>query len=179
MLARERSDFVCHLVGLRDGIPYAEYVREQVRRHRLESVVHLIPETDNVWAFYRSADVFACTSHMETYSRAVLEAEAFGLPVVSTPCCGVSEQVYWGANALQFGFGDAVGLAAQLRRLLDDGELRAMMGRQSRAAFENHVDHEEMLDRYAQVILAAARHGPRSRIAPAHPAAALPARRAA
>jgi glycosyltransferase involved in cell wall biosynthesis/GT2 family glycosyltransferase len=179
MLARERSDFVCHLVGLRDGIPYAEYVREQVRRHQLESVVHLIPETDNVWAFYRSADVFACTSHMETYSRAILEAEAFGLPVVSTPCCGVSEQVYWGANALQFGFGDAVGFAAQLRRLLDDGELRAMMGRQSRAAFENHVDHEEMLDRYAQVILAAARHGPRSRTAPAHPAAALPARRAA
>jgi glycosyltransferase involved in cell wall biosynthesis len=116
---------------------------------------------------------------METYSRAVLEAEAFGLPIVSTPCCGVSEQVYWGENALQFGFGDAVGLAAQLRRLLDDGELRAMMGRQSRAAFENHVDHEEMLDRYAQVILAAARHGPRSRTAPAHPAAALPARRAA
>jgi glycosyltransferase involved in cell wall biosynthesis len=178
MLARERIDFACYLVGLREGIPYADYVRQQVRRHRLESVVHLIPETDNVWAFYRSADVFACTSHMETYSRAVLEAEAFGLPIVSTPCCGVSEQVYWGENALQFGFGDAAGLAGHLRRLLDDDELRAMMSRQSRAAFENHLDHEEMLDRYARAILAAARQGPRSRTALVH-LTAIPARRAA
>jgi glycosyltransferase involved in cell wall biosynthesis len=159
-LARERADFACYLVGARDGIPYADYVRHLVRRHRLESVVHLVPETDDVWAFYRAADVFVCTSHVEAFSRAVLEAEAFGLPVVSTPVCGVGEQVVWGANALRFDFADAAGLAGQLRRLLDDDELRAEMGRQSRAAFDNHLDDAEMLDRYAAVILAAARQGP-------------------
>jgi glycosyltransferase involved in cell wall biosynthesis len=163
ILARERSDFACHLVGMRDGIPYADYVRQLVQRHRLESVVHLVPETDNVWAFYRAADVFVCTSHMETFSRAVLEAEAFGLPVVSTPVCGVGEQVFWGANALRFEFGDAAGLAARLRRLLADDGLRDEMARQSRAAFDVHLDQEEMLDRYAAVVLAAARQGPRSR----------------
>lgn len=163
ILARERSDFTCHLVGMRDGIPYADYVRQLVRRHRLESVVHLVPETDNVWAFYRAADVFVCTSHMETFSRAVLEAEAFGLPVVSTPVCGVGEQVFWGANALRFDFGDAAGLAARLRRLLADDGLREEMARQSRAAFDVHLDQEEMLGRYAAVVLAAARQGPRAR----------------
>jgi glycosyltransferase involved in cell wall biosynthesis/GT2 family glycosyltransferase len=179
VLARERDDFACYLVGVRGGIPYAGYVRRLVTRHRLESVVHLIPETDNVWAFYRAADVFVCTSHVETFSRAVLEAEAFALPVVSTPCCGVGEQVYWGANALPFPFGDAEELASQLRRLLADDARRAEMGRQSRAAFDNHLDDGEMLDRYAAVVLAAARQGPRSRIAfaPAGPTRA--ARRAA
>jgi hypothetical protein len=39
------------------------------------------------------------------------------------------------------------------------------MGRQSRAAFDTHLDQDEMLDRYAVVILAAARQGPRSRTA--------------
>ena len=175
----ERSDFAVHLVGVRDGIPYAAYVRQLVRRHRLESVVHLVPETDAVWAYYRAADVFVCTSHMETFSRAVLEAEAFGLPVVSTPCCGVGEQVHWGANAMPFPFGDAADLARQLRRLLADDARRAEMGRQSRAAFDNHLDDSEMLDRYAAVVLAAARHGPRSRAAPAPAEPARPARRAA
>ncbi len=160
-LARERDDFACYLVGVRDGIPYADYVRQLVSRHGLESIVHLIPETDDVWAFYRASDVFVCTSHMETFSRAVLEAEAFGLPIISTPVCGVGEQVSWGANALQFGFSDSAGLATRLRKLLDDGPLRREMGRQSRATFDNHLNHTEMLDRYTGVILAAARQGPR------------------
>jgi glycosyltransferase involved in cell wall biosynthesis/GT2 family glycosyltransferase len=162
LLAKERTDFACYLVGVRPGIPYAEYVRELVRRHKLESVVHLVPETDDVWAFYRAADAFVCTSHMETFSRAVLEAEAFGLPIVSTPVSGVPEQVVWGANALEFGFGDAAGLARQLGRLCADDGLQAEMGRQSRAMFDAHPDHGEMLDRYTSVILAAARRGPRA-----------------
>ena len=165
ILARQRDDFAVDLVGARDGIPYAGYVRQLVTRHRLESIVRLVPETDDVWAFYRAAAVFVCTSHMETFSRAVLEAEAFGLPIVSTPVCGVGEQVFWGANALRFDFGDATGLADRLRRLLGDDVLRTEMGRQSRAAFDNHLDHGEMLDRYAVVILAAARPGLRSRTA--------------
>src|SRR5207248_5905226 len=132
-LAKGRDDFVCYLVGVRDTVPYAGYVGELVRRRGLENVVHLVPETDDVWAYYRAADVFVCTSHLETFSRAVLEAEAFGLPVVSTPCCGVGEQVVWGANALRFDFGDAAGLAGQLRRLLADDALRHETATQSRA----------------------------------------------
>ena len=162
ILAHERSDFTCRLVGLREGIPYADYVRQLVARHELQAIVELIPETDDVWSLYRSADAFVCTSYMETFSRAVLEAEAFGLPIVSTPVCGVDEQVFWGANALRFEFGDASGLAEQLRRLLDDEPLRKAMGLESRAAFDNHLNHDEMLDRYGAVILAAARIGPRS-----------------
>jgi glycosyltransferase involved in cell wall biosynthesis len=98
---------------------------------------------------------------METFSRAILEAEAFGLPIVSTPVSGVGEQVFWSANALKFGFGDAEGLANHLRRVLENDALREQMGRESRAAFDNHLDHQEMLDRYGSLILAAARHGPR------------------
>ena len=156
-LAKTRSDFACYLVGMRAGVPYADYVRELVRRHRLENVVHLVEETDEVWRFYRAADVFACTSYVETFSRAVLEAEAFGLPIVSTPCCGLSEQVFWGFNALQFDFGDAAGLATHLGRLLADDELRTAMAERSRAAFDAHLDYDEMLDRYDAVIRAAAK----------------------
>jgi glycosyltransferase involved in cell wall biosynthesis/GT2 family glycosyltransferase len=160
-LMREGLEFVVYLVGVRDVVPYAGYVRQLVRRHRLEGTVHLIPETDDPLAYLRAADVFVCTSHLETFSRAVLEAEAFGLPIVSTPCCGLSEQVFWGWNALPFPVGDAGGLADRLRTLIRDPGLRADMGRRSRAAFENHLDAGEMLDRYAAVIRAAAAGGGR------------------
>lgn len=177
ILARERSDFVVHLVGARTGIPYADYVRNLVRRRGLEAVVRLVPETDSVWAYYRAADAFACTSHMETFSRAVLEAEAFGLPIISTPCCGLNEQVVWGANAMRFDFGDSSELATHLARLLSDDGLRQRMAVESRALFDVHLDEREMLDRYGAVILAAARQGSRASTA-LHPEA-FPLRRAA
>jgi glycosyltransferase involved in cell wall biosynthesis/GT2 family glycosyltransferase len=151
-LAKSRDDFVCLLVGARDTVPYVGYVRELIRRRGLNDIVHLISETDDVWTYYRAADVFVCTSHMETFSRAILEAEAFGLPIVTTPCSGVSEQVFWSFNALRFEIGDAKGLATQLEQVLANDHLRDVMGFCSRAAFEAHLDYEEMLDRYEAVI---------------------------
>ncbi len=164
ILSWKRSDFAVQLVGMRDGVPYANHVRELIRRHSLEEVVFPVTEVDDARPFFRGADVFVCTSHVETFSRAVLEAEAFGLPIVSTPVFGVPEQVFWGFNALRFEFGDAAGLAKQLEVLLENDALRAEMGRQSRAAFDNHLDYAEMLDRYQAVILGAARTGPRAKL---------------
>jgi glycosyltransferase involved in cell wall biosynthesis len=144
----------------------------------LDGVVNLVPETDRVADYYRGADVFVCTSHMETFSRAVLEAEAFGLPILSTPVHGVPEQVFWGGNALRFEFGDVAGLADRMRGVLSNPDLRGRMATESRAAFDLHLTQSEMLDRYAAVVLAAARRGPWART-PFVAAPAVPARRAA
>jgi glycosyltransferase involved in cell wall biosynthesis len=155
-LAKDRRDFVCHLVGAREGLPYHSYVRNLIRARGLEDVVELVPETPDVWAYLRAADVFVCCSHVEAFSLSVLEAEAFGLPVVSTPCGGLDEQAAWGHNALKFDFGGADALADRLRMLLSDDRLRAEMGKQSRAAFDLRLTAEGMLDRYQRAILSAA-----------------------
>jgi glycosyltransferase involved in cell wall biosynthesis len=155
-LAKTRRDFVCYLVGAREGLPYLSYVRNLIRARGLEGIVIPVGETGDVWTFLRAADVFACSSHVEAFSLSVLEAEAFGLPVVSTPCGGLDEQVAWGHSALKFDFGDATTLADRLRTLLADDRLRAEMGRQSRAAFDLRLTAEGMLDRYQRAILSAA-----------------------
>jgi glycosyltransferase involved in cell wall biosynthesis len=155
-LAKERRDFVCHLVGAREGLPYLGYVRNLIRARGLEDAVIPVPETNDVRAFLRAADVFVCCSYVEAFSLSVLEAQAFGLPVVSTPCGGLDEQVAWGHSALQFDFGDADALADRLRVLLSDDRRRAEMGRQSRAAFDLRLTADGMLDRYQRAILSAA-----------------------
>jgi glycosyltransferase involved in cell wall biosynthesis/GT2 family glycosyltransferase len=155
-LAKERRDFVCHLVGAREGLPYLSYVRNLIRARGLDDVVIPVPETNDVWSYLRAADVFACCSYVEAFSLSVLEAEAFGLPVVSTPCGGLDEQVAWGHSALKCDFGDTDALADRLRTLLSDDRLRAEMGQQSRAAFDLRLTAEGMLDRYQRAILSAA-----------------------
>ena len=155
ILARTRRNFAVDIVGLRDAVPYAGYVRQLVARRQLEGTVNLVTETNDVQKYFRDADIFVCTSHMETFSRSILEAESYGLPIVSTACQGIGEQVKWGFNALRFEAGDAAGLARQIDRVLSDDRLRSDMARRSRATFENNLSVDEMLDRYDLVIRSA------------------------
>lgn len=156
LLARRRRDFVCHIVGVRDAVPYANYVRHLAARRGVGDCIHLVAETTEPFAWYRAADAFVCTSHMETFSRAILEAEAFGLPIISTPCQGVGEQVAWGWNALCVPQGEPAALAAAMERLIADPELRIRMGRSSRARFHLHETVNSMLDQYQGVLQQAA-----------------------
>jgi glycosyltransferase involved in cell wall biosynthesis/GT2 family glycosyltransferase len=156
LVAKMRRDFRVQLVGAREGLNYLDYVRHLIRARGIEDIVEVVGETDRVPAYFRAADVYACTSHVEAFSLAILEAEAFGLPIISTPSPGLDEQVVWGQNALRFGFDDAATLAAHLERLIGDAELRQRMGRESRAMSDAHPTPAAMLDR-AATILAAAR----------------------
>ena len=154
-IARERRDFTVQLIGAREGVPYLNYVRSLIERDNLADIVQPISETDRVWDYLHQADIFVCTSHIEAYSLSIMEALAFGLPIVSTPCGGLNQQVTWNRNALRFDFDDADQLAEHLKLLLADGERRKAMREQSRMAFELALTHNEMIVRYHETILAA------------------------
>jgi O-antigen biosynthesis protein len=155
-VVEHRRDVRLHLIGDRPGVPYGDYVRHLITRRGLDGIVMLVPETDRVPVYLRAADIFAFASHMETYSRSILEAMAFGLPIVSTPCHGVGEQVVWGQNALMFAIGDADACAANLLQLVSNSEYRLEMAAKSRAVSDLHDSFETMLDRYQAVIQQAA-----------------------
>ena len=151
---RGRDDFLVALVGMRDtSLSYVNYIRTLIEREQLHDFVALIPETNDVRPYWRASDVFVCASHVEAFSRSMLEAEAFGLPIVSTPCCGADEQVVWDRNASQFDFSDSRQLAEHLEALLADDDLRRRMGAASRAVYDCHLTNEDMLDRYERLIL--------------------------
>lgn len=91
------------------------------------SVVH-VPFTDDVGSFYASCDVFVMPTHEEGGPQVTLEAGGFGLPSVVTPM-GAARLIEHERNGLVVPAGDAVGLAAALRRLADDHRLRQTLGR--------------------------------------------------
>ncbi|MGL6075129.1 MAG: glycosyltransferase [Fimbriiglobus sp.] len=153
IVAKTRRDFRCLLVGARPGIPYRDYVEALITSYGLQDIVELVAETDSVPTYFRSADVFVCTSYVEAFSLSILEAEAFGLPILSTPCIGLAEQVVWHHNALRFGLGRADELAAGMLKLLENPALRQRMGQESRAMSETHLRPDEMIERFSASIL--------------------------
>lgn len=83
--------------------------------------------------WYRSADALAFPSIKEGWGLAVLEAMAAELPVVSSDIAVLREYLTQDETAVLTTVGDSVSLAAGMRRLMTDGQLRARLIQGGRA----------------------------------------------
>lgn len=69
-------------------------VGRQVDNIPLDPRMVIVEPTEDVWTYYKAADVYVCTSRVESYPRTILEALAYNLPIVTTPVYGIKEQVH-------------------------------------------------------------------------------------
>jgi glycosyltransferase involved in cell wall biosynthesis len=118
--------------------------------------VHIMEETGDVGVYYQAADIFLCTSRIESYPRVTLEAMASGLPIISTPVFGLTEQLVDNVNAMLYQPGDVAALGAAIERLVHDDALRNSMGSQSRPVLAGLKNFDEMIDEYARYFQEAA-----------------------
>lgn len=73
---------------------------------------------------FRKTTVFCLPSYAEGFPMAVLDAWAYGLPVITTPVGGIPDVAVDGENMLLFNPGDVDTLARQLERMITDENLR-------------------------------------------------------
>jgi glycosyltransferase involved in cell wall biosynthesis len=112
-----------------DGPERRDLARE-VRRLGLDGVVTLDGPVsyDALVQAYHTADVFCLPSRQEAFGIVILEAMAAGLPIVACRGTAAEELIEDGANGLLVPQADAAALAAALRRLLGDADLRRRLG---------------------------------------------------
>jgi glycogen synthase len=107
-----------------------ETLRERARALGVHRRVHFkgYVAQDELGAHYRRADAFVLPSLAESFGMVLLEAMSCGLPVVASRTGGIPETVTDGENGLLVPAGDPRELAAALRRLVNDRELRLEIG---------------------------------------------------
>ena len=122
----------------------------------LRQRVHIVAETHEIARYYQAADIFVCTSRVESFPRVVLEAMFFGLPVISTRVFGVVEQVSENVNGLLYEPNDIQKLTSHLRQLIDDDSVRARLAANSQPMLATLNTFDEMAAAYAEIFREAA-----------------------
>ena len=79
------------MVGARPGV-YLESLKQELQLHGLEQAKFL-PETGEIFDYYRMAGIFVCTSFEESFPRVLLESAAFRLQIISTIVNGITEML--------------------------------------------------------------------------------------
>jgi lipopolysaccharide/colanic/teichoic acid biosynthesis glycosyltransferase/glycosyltransferase involved in cell wall biosynthesis len=82
--------------------------------------------------YYKLMDVMVLPTYREGFGQVALEAQASGVPVVTTTATGAIDSVINGVTGILVPVGDSDSLADAIGKLLVDQELRLRMGRAGR-----------------------------------------------
>ena len=142
----------CFIVGDRPSI-YSNKLAELVGElpQELRQRVTVVPETGETVKYYKAADIFVCTSRVESFPRVILEAMACDLPIVTSPVFGIKEQVRPGMNGLFYTPDRPDELVAALISLLEDKSLRQQLAENAKYVLASLNTFEEMTQAYAEI----------------------------
>jgi glycosyltransferase involved in cell wall biosynthesis len=98
------------------------------------------------------ADVFVMYSYSEGMPRAMIEAMAVGLPIITTNAGFCSDVIENELQGIILGDNPDVEIIKQLNLLINNDELRARLGRAARIRAETDFDAVKLYDRYRTLI---------------------------
>lgn len=156
LLAAWREISGAHLVILGDG-PLQRPLAQLIKEYHLSDRVHLLGFVDEEkkQQILRAADAYVSASEHEGFGIVFLEAMEAGLAIVSTDIGGQRDFLTEGENAILVPVHDSKQLAAGIRRLIQDQNLRQRMSANNREKVkEFHL--EKVVKTFEEVLVGAA-----------------------
>jgi Glycosyltransferase len=121
----------------------------------ITSRVHFLGHRENKGDVLDALDVFVISSDREGMSNAMLEAMAFGLPVVSTPVSGAAEALTAHFNGFAPGLitsFDESSITDSIDTLRADTHMRQSMGKSAGSIASTRFSLDRMLDQWETVL---------------------------
>ena len=146
----EAARTVCSLVPqakfvlIGDG-PLRPGLERRAQECGLQRSVIFLGRRDDVAEILSCADLFAFPSFVEGLPNSVLEAGAYGLPVVATPVGGIPEIISDGVTGLLVKPRDSQALADSILKVLKNPDLAARLSRACRARVREQFSFDRLI----------------------------------
>lgn len=127
---QKHPDWIINIFGSGE---YEDRVRKQILDNGLQDVVIMNHPTDHIMEEYLKSSIYVMSSVFEGFAMVLLEAMACGLPCVSFDCpYGPRNVITDGEDGILVEYLNSQALADQICRLIENEELRKMMGSNGR-----------------------------------------------
>ena len=132
-LRRTHPDATLTMAGQDDG--FLDQTRAAAGRLGVADAVDFVGflDAETKPAVFAAHDIYLHTNHIDNTPVSVIEAGAFGLPIIATDVGGLADLVTHGASALLVADDDALAMAVAVRRLLGDPDLARRLSAGGRA----------------------------------------------
>jgi glycosyltransferase involved in cell wall biosynthesis len=152
--AREKSTKL--VVAAKTANPvHQQWAEDYLKTKPWREAVLLLYNQQNIPDLLASSDLFVYATPQnsnDSLPRALLEAQAAGLPVVTTDTTGCAEIVVEQVTGFVVPY-DAEAMATKISYLLDDAQLRSAFGAAAQQRIREIFNWDQMVDRYAALFL--------------------------
>ncbi len=108
--------------------------------------------TDKPEHFFSAADVFVLPSYREGFGTSVIEAAAAAVPCIGSDIYGLSDAIVDQQTGQLFTCGNVVALGKAMERLVQDMELRRVMGQNAKARVERDFDSKFITEKFVDYL---------------------------
>lgn len=110
-----------------------EELQKKIDESDLSNSIFLKGREKNIQDKYLKASIYVMSSRYEGFGMVLVEAQACGLPIVSFDCpCGPKDIISNGKDGFLCKFGDIEEMASRISYLIENEEVRKIMGRKAR-----------------------------------------------
>lgn len=113
-LSKVKNLWKLHIIGTGEE-EYVNSLKELANREGVSEDIVWYGWKGNPWFYTENADALIIASEYEGFPMVAIEAQANGIPVISTPVSGIIELIKPGINGYLFPFGDYEALAEILK----------------------------------------------------------------
>lgn len=129
-VAQQAPDWKLMIVGEGEERPALEALRDQLGLHNSVTLPGVYPDVTKA---YEQASIFCLSSRYEGFGLVLIEAMAYGLPIVSTDCDTGPRELLGGSHAaVLVPVDDQAALAAELLRVISRPQIAARLGAAAR-----------------------------------------------
>lgn len=124
---QKKKDWCLDIYGQDDG--EKANLGKIIKSRNMQGRINLFPPQNDVDSIYRSASIFAFTSLFESFGLVLIEANSYGLPIVTfNSPSSIKDIIHDGENGFLIDQFDEIGFENRLLELIDSYELRKKMG---------------------------------------------------
>lgn len=146
---RHVDNAVLHMVGGEEQIGIVDKVKQLIEQQKLNDkvILHGVKSGQDKQQFLQDADIFVLPSYAEGMPVALLEAMAFGLPVIVSNVGGIPAVVTNEVEGFLITAGNREQLTSALKQLVSNPELREKMGQAGRTRCKSQFSIDATADK--------------------------------